>query len=149
VVEGAGEMALVEEGYDFVCGVSGQCIQGRWGRRTSSLEACDVLADGFDGAGTVRARDDGLFGREGVFAMGNDEVTVVEGSGVHYHCVRMDSITRQWQSGNIPLTRTSLSPISGMEALSSNLRASKPPLLIVVHCFVVEGAMMCGLLCVF
>lgn len=63
-------MALVEESDDLVAG----------------LEAGDARADGLDGAGAVGAGDHaGLFG-EWVFALGNDEIAVVEGGGVDWLC---------------------------------------------------------------
>ena len=44
------------------------------------------------------------------------------------------------------LTRTSLSPTLGTGALSLSLRASKPLLPSIVHCLVVEGAMVCDVI---
>lgn len=64
VVEGAADMALVEEGDDLVAG----------------LEASDVLADSEDGTGTIRTGDDAVLGGEGVASDREDQITVVEGS---------------------------------------------------------------------
>lgn len=64
-------MALVEEGDDFI----------------ARLEARDVRADGDDGACAVRTRDNGRGEREGVFALWDDEVAVVEGYALDCWCV--------------------------------------------------------------
>ena len=58
-------MLLVEEGYNFV----------------ASLEASNVLAHCNDGAGAVRAGNDVVCGREGVCALGDDEITVLFARG--------------------------------------------------------------------
>lgn len=60
-VETPGQVALVED-YDDLVAV---------------LEARDALADGGDGAGAVRGRNDALAKAEGVLAAGNDQIAVV------------------------------------------------------------------------
>lgn len=45
---------------------------------TSGLESSDVLADGLYNAGAVGARDDAVLHGEWVFALGDDQVAVVE-----------------------------------------------------------------------
>lgn len=48
-----------------------------------------------------------------------------------------------WACEGVLLTRTSLSPILGIDAFSSSFSASKPVLPATFHCLVVDGAMMC------
>jgi hypothetical protein len=67
-VERAREVALVEEGEDFV----------------ALLEARDAGADGFDYTGTVGGGDDGDVQGEGVEAFDDGQVAVVEGGGVDW-----------------------------------------------------------------
>jgi hypothetical protein len=67
-VERAREVALVEEGEDFV----------------ALLEARDAGADGFDYTGTIGGGDDGDVQGEGVEAFDDGQVAVVEGGGVDW-----------------------------------------------------------------
>lgn len=59
-------MALVEECDDPV----------------ARLEACDGATNGLDDTGTVRARNNIVFLREGVATLGNDEIAIVQGRSV-------------------------------------------------------------------
>lgn len=65
-VDAAAQVALVEERDNLVAG----------------LEALDVLADGYDGAGAIGAGDNGGRDAEGVLAFGDYEVAVVEGDAL-------------------------------------------------------------------
>lgn len=69
-IDGAEEVALVEESDDLVSG----------------LELVDVGADGFDDTGAVRGGDYTVTLGEGVETLGNDQVTVVEGGAVDCGC---------------------------------------------------------------
>lgn len=128
-VEGASNVGLVEEGYDTV----------------ALLESCDAATDGLDDTSAIRAGNNTVLRGEGVLALGNDEVAVVEGCSVDW--IVLAVVYPVFLERNVPLTRTSLSPILGIEALSLNFRASKPVLPSIVHCLVVEGAIMCILRC--
>jgi hypothetical protein len=88
-VEGAGDVTLVEEGDDLVLweSVSRNIVVWGGGGRTSGLETCDALSYRLDDAGAVGAGDHGRLHGEGVFALGNDEVAVIEGGGVDYRFV--------------------------------------------------------------
>jgi hypothetical protein len=66
VVEGTGNVALIELGDDLV----------------TDLEALDVLANGLDNTGTVRTGNNVVLLGEGVTASGDDQIAVVEGSTV-------------------------------------------------------------------
>jgi hypothetical protein len=79
LVQGAGEVGLVEEGYDFIWGEVLVCVNWDGSKEvgTSWLEACYAFSDRLDCAGTVGAGDDVVLCWEGVFALGDDEVAVV------------------------------------------------------------------------
>jgi hypothetical protein len=79
-------MALVEERYDFVCGVLDWFeVCGVGGTVcTSGLEACDVLADCFYSARAIGPGNDVVLHWEWVFAHGDDEITVVERGSVNW-----------------------------------------------------------------
>lgn len=62
MVEGAGDVGLIEEGDDAV----------------ALLEACDSAANLFNGTSTVRAGNDVVLRGERVLALGDDKVTEVE-----------------------------------------------------------------------
>jgi hypothetical protein len=67
------------------------CDKTGWWCRTSRLEACDVLADGLDCAGAVGSWDDVVLHGEGVHALGDDEIAVVERRGVDWIIVSIAS----------------------------------------------------------
>jgi hypothetical protein len=95
-VERAREVALVEEGEDFV----------------ALLEARDAGADGFDYTGAVGGGDDGDVQGEGVEAFDDGQVAVVEGGGVDWVVLVGVSLwDERLVRGNTHLTRTSFSPI--------------------------------------
>jgi hypothetical protein len=108
------------------------------GNSTSGLKACDVRADSFDCASAIRTWNDAVFYPKWIFSFGNDEVTVIQRYGMDCCALAMDD--DQQGRVNIPLTRTSLSPICGTGAFSFNLSASKPVFPSTVHCFAVVGA---------
>jgi hypothetical protein len=68
LVERATEMALIEEGCNFV----------------TSLETCDMLADSDDSTRTIGSGNDSISHTEGVLAFGNDQVTIVEGHSLNW-----------------------------------------------------------------
>lgn len=95
VVQRTGQVGLVELGDDLV----------------ADLEAVDLLADGLDNTGAVGSRDDSVLLGERVTALGDNQVTVVQGCAVDYMqkvslCICMPDPF----SKNLHLTRTSLSP---------------------------------------
>lgn len=112
-------VALVEEEHDLV----------------ARLELCDVLAAGFDDTGAIGGGDDVLAEGKGVFALRDDQVAVVEGGAL--------DLKRGFVSGRLPfsnakderLTRTSLSPYSGLGTSSLYWRLSKLPVPMMFHCF--------------
>ena len=65
-----------------VGGEYGAGLARGWEYRTSGLEACDVLADGFDCASAIGSWDNVVLHGEGVHALGDDEITVVERRGM-------------------------------------------------------------------
>lgn len=60
------------------------------GNSTSGLEACDVRANGFDCASTIRTWNDAVFYRKWIFSFGNDEVTEIQRYSVDCCALAMD-----------------------------------------------------------